>query len=67
MVALYASHNQEALRGLEIQQRAMTDVLIAIQRVSMLIVWLNELIVVKNHGCRRVSLTTNPTVRSQQF
>ena len=37
-ITLYARHNQEALRELEIQQRAMTDALLAMQRVSLLTV-----------------------------
>src|SRR4051794_29347719 len=36
-IALYASHNKEVLRELKIQQRAMTDALVAMQRVSLLI------------------------------
>ena len=34
-INLYASHNQEALRELKIQQRTMADALVAMQRVSL--------------------------------
>ena len=35
-ITLYARYNQEAFRELEIQQRAMADALLAMQRVSLL-------------------------------
>jgi hypothetical protein len=35
-ITLYASHNQESLRDLNIQQRDMMDALLAMQRVSLL-------------------------------
>jgi hypothetical protein len=35
-ITVYTSHNQEALRELKIQQRAVMDALLAMQRVSLL-------------------------------
>jgi hypothetical protein len=35
-ITLYTRHNQEALRELKVQQRAMTDAMVAMQRVSLL-------------------------------
>jgi len=37
-INLYARHNKEMLRELEIQQREMKDALLAMQRVSLLTV-----------------------------